>query len=813
MTSAADVLATLMSRVGDHGQVRHTHRIPGRGAVHEDWPAWANPSLVTAYRGAGVERPWGHQVRGAEAVWNRQHTVLGTSTGSGKSLSYWLPIVTRVVDGKRALDAGKIGGDSRATAIYLAPTKALAADQLQSLLGLLGRAALRDVTADTCDGDTPKEVRDWVRAHTDIVLTNPDFLHYTLLPGHERWVRLLRSLQYVVIDEAHYYRGLLGAHLALILRRLMRLRAHYARPGSPPLTVVVASATIADPSQFMQSLVGMRDAPIAVIDRDEAPVGERLFVLWQPPRLEDVRADAFDSAALLDDDVDDSDLAGALSPEATDARRSVVTEAGIITGQLAHAGARLLTFTRSRRGAETVAAVARDQVGSARVAAYRGGYLPEERRALEKSISRGSLRALATTNALELGIDIAGLDAVVIAGWPGSRASVWQQGGRAGRAGSSGLVILIARQDPLDMYLVDHPPALFDASVEASIIDPANKYVLAPHVCAAAAELPLDDAGLAYLGEGAADLARELADAGFLRQRGSRWFWGRHESASALTDLRGSGAGTVTILDGESGVVIGTQDATGADSALHAGAIYTHQGATFEVTAYDPQDLLAVVSRADVHFHTWSRSVTSTEIIAARMQTAWGNGAVRWGFGDVAVSSQVVEFERKNNADNVSLGRFGLTLPVRRLETCAVWWSVSGDVLEQVGLARAEIPGALHAAEHAAIGLLPLFATCDRSDIGGLSTAWHEQTDRATVFVHDGAPGGAGFAERGYRVAQTWLERTLAVIDSCPCRAGCPACVQSPKCGNGNHPLDKASAVRFLRAVLSHAPLAENNVL
>ncbi|GAA2236936.1 DEAD/DEAH box helicase [Rarobacter faecitabidus] len=808
-------MSALRVRTGEAGQVRHVEFVPGRAGEFADWPTWADEDIVAGLDRRGVGRPWRHQVSGAEAIKAGRVTALATGTGSGKSLAYWLPVLSTIRASKRDRSLNRISELGGASAIYLSPTKALAADQLTSLRELLRASEVDDVTADACDGDTPFEARDWIRAHSDIVLTNPDFLHFTLLSNHERWTRLLRSLRYVIVDEAHAYRGLFGAHLALVLRRLQRVAAHYAQPTDPPLTFVIASATSADPALTASALTGVVRDRIVVVDADSAPTGDRVFALWQPPIVVDPEAIAA-GEALADSDADlDGDAPGGSLPQGGDnVRRSAIAEAGMLTGELVRLGARLLTFTRSRRGAETVAAVARDTAQLAgqsgrRISAYRGGYLPEERRALEAAISSGEIRALATTNALELGIDISGLDATIIAGWPGSRASIWQQAGRAGRAGRAGLVILVARQDPLDNYLLDRPESLFGEPVEASVLDPSNQYVLGPHLCAAASELPLTAEDLTRFGTSAQRVVDELTAGGFLRKRGSRWFWQPAEPATALTDLRGAGDGTVTIIEEDSGTVIGTIDAAGADSAVHAGAIYVHQGQTFQVLWYEPSDHVAAVRRAGVDYHTWARSVTRMEILQTTRTSASASGDLTWNLGDVLVTSQVIEFERKRNLDNIPLGRWPLELPERSLETAAVWWTMSATMIDSLGLARADIPGALHAAEHAAIGVLPLLATCDRTDIGGLSTAWHEQTDTATIFLHDGAAGGAGFAERAFHLARTWLEATAEVIERCTCKAGCPACVQSPKCGNGNSPLHKIGALKLLRAVCEALPASD----
>ena len=411
---------------------------------------------------------------------------------------------------------------------------------------------------------------------------------------------------------------------------------------------------------------------------------------------------------------------------------------------------------------------------------------------------------MATTNALELGVDISGLDAVLIAGWPGTRVSLWQQAGRAGRAGADGLVALVAREDPLDTFLVHHPEAIFDTPVEATVFDTTNPYVLAPHLCAAAAELPLRSEELTRFGPRTAELLGELVERGALRRRPSGWYWTRNEVASRLTDLRGSGGDPVRVVESDTGRLLGTVDASSSDSTVHTGAVYVHQGATFVVDELRLEDGVALVTRRDVDYGTWARYATSTEIQSVDAQVPWG--PVTWGFGAVDVTTEVTGYQRKRIPDLQILGNETLDLPARTLRTTAVWWTAPTEVLAAAGVDAETAPGALHAAEHASIGLLPLLATCDRWDLGGLSTALHEDTGMATVFVHDAYPGGAGFAERGFRLGATWLRATREAIASCRCVSGCPACVQSPKCGNANNPLEKAAAIRLLDAVLAHAP-------
>jgi len=802
---ADELLGVLLAGGRRAERATHVRRLPAREGVHEPWPGWADADLVRGYRALGVSEPWRHQVQAADSAWAGRHTVLATSTGSGKSLAYWLPALTAVRTGwaSATLDPGRIeSARRRASVLYLCPTKALAADQLAALDRLLDAAGTRDVRVATCDGDTSPDERRWVREHADVVLTNPDFLHFSFLPQHERWSRLLASLRYVVLDECHAFRGVFGAHVALVLRRLRRLAAAY---GATP-TFVLASATTADPAASAARLLGVSADEVEAVTDDASPAGRKTVVLWQPPELPGFGPDAGTPWASLLPDEDPWATPG--EPEDRPRRTATAEVADLLADLVAH-GARTLAFTRSRRAAESVATATREHVASVdpslrgTVQAYRGGYLPEERRALERAIRSGALRALATTNALELGVDISGLDAVLIAGWPGTRVSFWQQAGRAGRAGADGLVALVAREDPLDTYLVHHPDAVLDVPVEATTFDPTNPYVLAPHLCAAAAERPVRADELGLFGDRAEAVLDDLVAHGVLRRRASGWYWTHAEPASRLTDLRGAGGNPVRVVETDTGRVLGTVDAAAADATLHPGAVYVHQGATFVVDELRPDDDLALATRRDVDFGTWARWLTTTAVVDVHEERRWG--PVAWHLGTVDVTSQVLGFHRKHLPDLAVLGYEDLDLPPRTLRTSSVWWTVPAPVLEEACVTLEALPGALHAAEHASIGLLPLLATCDRWDLGGLSTALHPDTGEATVFVHDAHPGGAGFAERGFHLGATWLTATRDAIAGCPCTSGCPACVQSPKCGNANNPLDKAAGLRLLTTVLRYA--------
>ncbi|MFD4532781.1 DEAD/DEAH box helicase [Kitasatospora sp. NPDC058397] len=761
------LLTTLSTSRGRSDRLTHTEHLPARPARYAPWPESIRPEIVAAALAVGVEQPWAHQAEAMNLAKSGQTVVIATGTASGKSLGYLAPVLSDLLDGTEARNG------RGATALYLAPTKALAADQRRRAAEL----APPRVRPALYDGDTPPEEREWVRQYASYVLTNPDMLHRGILPAHARWASFLKVLRYVVVDECHSYRGVFGSHVAQVLRRLRRICARY---GSSP-TFLLASATTADPAATAERLTGL---PARAVTEDASPRGPMVFGLWEPPLTENV------------------------GEHGAPVRRTATAEAAHLLTDLVERQTRTVVFVRSRRAAELVALQTQDQLGrplADRVAAYRGGYLADERRALERALHSGRLLGLASTSALELGVDVSGLDAVLMAGYPGTRASLWQQAGRAGREAQGALAVLIARDDPLDTYLVHHPEALFAAPVEATVLDPDNPHVLAPHLCAAAAELPLTDADLELFGPSTAPLLPVLERRGLLRRRSDgSWYWTRRERAADAVDLRGSGGSPVQIVEADTGRLLGTVDAAAAHTTVHTGAVHLHQGRTFLVRELDLENSVALVEPADPPYTTAARDITSISVLDTDTTVPWGEG--RLSFGSVEVVNQVVGYLRKRISTGEIMGESKLDLPPRTLRTRAVWWSVTEGQLLDADLPLDQLPGAAHAAEHASIGLLPLFATCDRWDIGGVSVPLHPDTELPTVFVYDGHPGGAGFAERGFQRAVEWLTATREAIASCECERGCPSCVQSPKCGNGNEPLDKAAAVQLLDVLLAGAP-------
>ena len=759
-----ELVQRLASVPGRDGRLTHVEVLSPRDAVTAAWPAWAPAEVIEAFGRVGVHQPWRHQVVAAEAAQEGRHVVLATGTASGKSLAYQLPALTAVRAGRGAR------GERGASGLYVAPTKALAQDQFSRV-----RALGLDVRVTTHDGDSSREQRDWTREHGEYVLTNPDMLHRSLLPAHERWASFFGTLRYVVIDECHHYRGVFGAHVAHVLRRLRRVCAAY---GAEP-TFVLASATVAEPEVAGERLTGL---PVLPITQDDSPRGTVNLALWQPP------------------------LTSHAGENGAPVRRAASSEAADLLADLVSSDIRTLVFVRSRVGAEQVAMTAASLLAEVdpslpgRVASYRGGYLPEERRDIEARLRRGDLLGLAATNALELGVDVSGLDAVVMAGYPGRRAALWQQVGRAGRGAGDALGVMVARDDPLDTYLVTHPESLLGAPVEATVFDPGNPYILAPQLCAAAQEIPLTEADLPIFGPTAREVVDSLTETGLLRRRPRGWYWTDRRRAADLADIRSAGGSPVQLVEAETGRVVGTVDASSAHGTAHRGAVYVHRGETYLVQELDLDEHVAVIGRAEPGYTTSAREVTDISIVTEHRHQRWG--ACRLSFGEVDVSHQVVAFLRRRQPGGEVIGEEPLDLPERTLRTRAVWWTVPDAALEDAGLTATDLPGAAHAAEHCSIGLLPLIATCDRWDIGGVSTARHPDTGVLTVFVYDGHPGGAGFAERGYEAARAWLTATLETIEACECDEGCPSCIQSPKCGNQNNPLDKHAAARLLRLLL-----------
>jgi DEAD/DEAH box helicase domain-containing protein len=748
--SLADEMAA--SEDGEHS-LAHVETIPARAPEPVPLPEDLEDVLRSRLELVGVTALHPHQADALRLVDAGRNVIVATGTASGKTLVYNLAFAEAAL------------ADMKTTALYVFPTKALARDQLRQVREL----RIPQIKAAVYDGDTPPAERPLIRRNANLVMTNPDMLHASILPGHARWADFFLRLGLVVIDEAHVARGVFGSHVAMVVRRLRRLVAHYG--GDPRF--VMASATIGNPGELAERLSGL---PFDAVDRDSSPRGEKRFVLWNPPMI-------------------DRELGQ---------RRSAVTETAWLLRDLVDQGTRTIAFCRSRRSAELVAEFARRELEPAlraRVKAYRAGYLPEERRELERALALGDLLGVAATNALELGIDVGSLDAALLAGYPGTRASMWQQAGRAGRRGEGSVAVLVAHGDPLDQYLVNHPDDLFRRPAEAAVIDPTNPYVMEPHLACSARERPIaDEEVAAFFGpEGTQAVTRMEAVGSLVRRRGLLHAHARGNPHAAV-DIRSASAETFSIVDAGTGLLLGTADGSRAYWTVHPGAVYLHQGEQFEVAELDLDRRVALVERSDADYYTQVRDDTDLEVLEVLREGEINGTAAR--FGDVRVTRQVVGFQRKLASTQEVLDEVELVLPPQTLVTKALWWLVPPSLLVSARVGNAAVPGSLHAAEHAAIGLLPLIATCDRWDVGGLSTPLHLDTGCATIFIYDGYAGGAGITERGFVSGERLVEATFEAVRQCPCAHGCPSCVQSPKCGNGNEPLDKQGAVALLAAML-----------
>jgi DEAD/DEAH box helicase domain-containing protein len=729
-------------------EVAHTSQIPSADARTAPLPDVLHAGVRDALATRGLTELYVHQRSVWDAATRGEHVVVTTGTASGKSLAFNLPV----------LDA--IAREPKHRALYVYPTKALAQDQARALAALKSP----NVRAAIYDGDTPTDQRWQIRKWANVILTNPDMLHMGVLPHHDRWADALHNLRYVVLDEAHVYRGVFGSHVGNVIRRLRRLASVY---GAEP-QLVLATATIANPGGLVRDLTGV-DA--TVVEEDTAPRAERTVVLWNPELID---------------------------PE-LGLRASALGDASRVMAGLVSRGLRTICFAKSRKSAELIHKFTRERVDkdvAERLAPYRAGYTPAQRRTIERRLVEGDLLGVSATDALELGIDIGLLDCAISVGFPGTVASLRQQWGRAGRRGH-GLAVLIASQDALDQYFMREPDALLGRSVEAAILDNANPRVLDGHVRAAAFEGPIDDADRPILGDEALERAALIPD---LKKTKRGYVWAGRDYPAAQTNLRSASADSFAVVEAQTGTVLGIVERERAYSTVHQGAIYLHLGESYLVRELDLGARAAVVTPYSGDYYTQAKKETATAIDEPlRGEQRCG---LELAFGRISVTEQVVAYQKKSTRDQATLETVPLDLPETSFETEAIWYVPTDDQL--AGLEQMpKLLSALHAAEHSMIALLPLWAMCDRWDIGGLSTNVHFQTGRPTVFIYDGHPGGVGITERGFAAFEGWVADTARMLDGCPCTEGCPSCVQSPKCGNLNEMLDKSAALTLLRRMVA----------
>ncbi len=793
---------------GYRGQVVHVERLPSRepryGRLDVDLPS----ELQVALHEIGAAKLYTHQTQAIHAIRRGEHVVLSTGTASGKTLAYNLPVLEALI------------ADPAARALYLFPTKALAQDQIRSLHELTGKG-LKAVQFGAYDGDTPRGARARLRRKAAIILTNPDMLHVGILPNHTLWAEFFAGVRFVVIDEAHAYRGVFGSQVGCVLRRLWRVCARY---GSAP-QIIACSATIANPGEHVRRLTGV-DAVVISDDQDGAPRSAKDFALWNPPFVDRAKA----------------------------TRRSANVEAATLFARLVQSGVRTIVFSRARRVAELILLYTRrilenddPQTGSTlpsltdRIRAYRAGYQPEQRREIERELRPGGqLLGVTSTSALELGIDIGDLDASLLVGFPGTMASFWQQAGRAGRRSRRALSVFIALDNPLDQHFMRHPSDLFGRPHEHALTDPSNPHILVQHLPCAAHEFPLtfgasaeqpvppsrapsprralpgrsrpaaspraskrkqphlppslppgvapaDDEEL--FGAGFPGALALLEDRSDLQLRQGRWYPRLGAYPAQDVSLRALAGSRVVLLDASDGFRLLEQiEGTSAHYRVHPGAIYLHQGEPYLVRDLDLDAGHALLEPTEADYYTQPHEISDVRIIGllARRQTE----ATMACLGEVRVTQQVVGYRRVQQFREEVLGVENLELPPQTFDTVALWWQVPTGTLRQVARQGSDVLGGLHAMEHAAIGMLPLFAMCDRWDIGGLSTARHPDTGEALVFIYDAFPGGVGIAEKGFELLQSLWQATYEAIRDCPCREGCPSCIQVSM-NNGQTPEHK----------------------
>ena len=713
-----------------------------------------NPTLKLRLTSLGISSLYSHQIKALNAILAGENVIIATPSASGKTLCYHLATLEAILT------------DKNSCALYLFPTKALAQNQLSSLKEIACPDFLSDGAIATFDGDTPKAERSRIKRQARIVLTNPDMLHLAILPNHQSWSRLFRHLSYIVIDEAHVYRGVFGSHAANVIRRLRRICALY---GSNP-QFICCSATIANPKEHAQNLVGL---PFKVISEDGSPHGEKYFAFWNPPIIDAAKS----------------------------TRRSPNSAASFLLSQLIMKNIRSLVFTRTRKLTELVYIYTQQQLPSSlssKISPYRAGYLPETRRQIERQFFNGELLGLVATTALELGIDIGDLEATVLTGYPGSIASTWQQAGRSGRTTGSSLSFLIALDNPLDQYLMRHPDFLFSKNFDNALINPENPYILEPHLLCAAWEKPLNSGDKDFFGSNTEIEMDRLVREGKIRERKNKWYLSPSISYPAQDiNIRATSKNNYTVFDISQGCILETVEESAAFSQIHPGAIYLHQGESYLIVDLDLNTHTAMATPTQVDYYTQAKEITDLSV--TKITTEKEHKGTKIYLGNVDVTTIVIGFKKKRQFTEEVIGEESLDLPPQNFPTKALWFDLPRRAVDKIAESGLDFHGGLHACEHAAIGILPLFALCDRNDIGGVSTPFHPDTGKAQIFIYDAYPGGIGIAEKGFEMITRLWQATLKVIEECPCSDGCPSCIQSPKCGNNNQPLDKKAAIILLQ--------------
>ena len=717
---------------------------PGKADIPDDISSRIKNYLFSR----GIDKLYSHQLQTIKLVREGRNVILTTATATGKTLAFNIPILDLLFK------------NNASTALYLYPTKALARDQGEKLADIIGERFSFGVY----DGDTDRSSRIFLRKYGRIIISNPDLLHAGILPKHTNWARFFSKLKFVVVDEAHYYSGILGSHMAEIMRRLRRIAHNY---GSFP-QFILASATIDNPEEFSFSLVGERFIQVGGFN---LPENRKAFAIFNP--------------AVVD--------------KKLNIRRSSYKEAVWVLKLLIENNVRTIAFSRSRQGAELItkylkSALSRDK--RELVSTYRAGYLKSERRAIEKKLKSGELLGVVATNALELGIDIGGLDATVIVGYPGTISSLFQQSGRSGREGES-VTIFITSSNPIDQYFVKDPNYIFKKHFESVTINPDNYYVLVPHLKCAAYELPIEmQADSEYFGQKSMGIARDYEREGIFDRRSNRFYYALRDYPAAKISIRGSGSQDVELVDMDTDKIMERISVRRAVEETFKGAVYLHHAETYLVQELNLRDKFALLKKMYMNYYTDSLSIHKIEVLNTinRKNTC----GIDLHFGSVLVSERVIGFVRKQYGSDQKIAAEEVDLPEMQFETKAFWFTLTEDMEKAVINSGEEIPGTIHAVEHLLVAMMPLVVVCDRNDVGGVSHPLHPDTMRPTIFVYDGVEGGVGLSEKGFEKFEELVSAAYKAVATCPCEDGCPSCIFSPKCGNDNKPLSKKGAVILL---------------
>ena len=738
------------------GQIQHLRELAPREPEFRDLTHELHPKVRAILDGLGVDSLWRHQAEAIDLALDGENVVVVSSTASGKTLCYTIPL------------AEKLYARPTSRAFLIFPTKALAQDQLRKLSEFGAGSAF---VAETYDGDTPGNRRRRIKKEAQVVLTNPDMLHIGIMPYHHTWAEFFRNLQFVILDEVHVYRGVFGSHTANVIRRLRRIANHY---GADP-QFICCSATISNPRELCEKLTGL---DFTLVDRDGSPQGKRLFAFWNPPEVE----------------------------KKSGQRRSANLEAADLITRLMRRGVRNICFTIARRQAELILTYARKNLeGSGladRIMAYRGGYLPAERRDIERRLFDGDLLAVTSTTALELGVDIGSLDAAIMVGYPGSVASTWQQAGRAGRGKQEALAVLVALPGGIHQYLTQHPEYILEGASERAIIDPRNRFIVGGHLLCAAYELALTDADRELFGDQMEDILQILAEHRYVTKR-KAWYWIDPEAypAAEISIRSASGAGYDIVLrqGRKDDALLGTIDDASAFNMVHEGAVYLHAGETYLVDKLDLNDRIAYVRRQDVDYYTMPMVANEVHVGEAQATQKLPTGT-ELNLGELEVESKVIGYSKRKQITEQDLGQTQLSLPASSYESVGIWIKLSKNDTGLLQDKKRDLMGSIHALEHAMIQLLPLFALCDAHDVGGTSHNQHPDLNGPGIFMYDGYPGGVGICESAFERILELVTATAQTIAACPCEQGCPSCVQVADCGDGNFPLDKLGALDLARS-------------